>query len=60
MTAWLTANWHWVLITLAFALFVVSSALCIAWDELDGKRSRYVSPARKMPWQKAERSDDNG
>jgi hypothetical protein len=60
MTAWLTANWHWVVTACAVVLFVVSSVLCIAMDELDGKRSRYISPARKMPWQKAEGSDDNG
>lgn len=35
---WLTANWHWVLITLAFALFVVSLIGNLVMDELEGRR----------------------
>jgi hypothetical protein len=39
---------------------VVSAIGNLVMDELDGRRSRYVSSARPMSWQKEERSENDG
>lgn len=38
MTAWLTANWHWVVTVLMVVLFVVSLIGNLVMDELEGRR----------------------
>lgn len=41
MTAWLTANWPWIVTACAFVLFVVSAIGNLVMDEMEGRKERF-------------------